>query len=80
MKAQVIALVDRKDGVGESTSRVDLGVGLAQPDTLPVTLSNVMGEILTDQPIAPGEGIQHYPEGETLCCRTSSSPAWRCRW
>ena len=29
----------------------------------PPTLSDVMGKIITDTPIAPGEGILHHPEG-----------------
>ena len=37
-----------------------------QPDQLPVTLSDMMGKVLTDQPIAPGEGILHHPEGIDL--------------
>ena len=37
-----------------------------QPDALPVTLSDMMGKVLNDQPIAPGEGILHHPEGVDL--------------
>lgn len=33
------------------------------PDELSPTLSDVMGKIITDTPIAPGEGILHHPEG-----------------
>nr|WP_300804903.1 ParA family protein [uncultured Acetatifactor sp.] len=43
-----------------------ISLGHHQPDTLPVTLSDMMGKVLTDQPIAPGEGILHHPEGVDL--------------
>ena len=33
------------------------------PDELSPTLSDMMGKIITDTPIAPGEGILHHPEG-----------------
>ncbi len=33
------------------------------PDELPPLFSDVMGKIITDTPIAPGEGILHHPEG-----------------
>ena len=37
-----------------------------QPDKLPVTLSDAMGRILMDEPLRPGEGILHHPEGVDL--------------
>ena len=40
-----------------------ISLGHPQPDKLPVTLSDMMGKILTDQPIRPGEGIIHHSEG-----------------
>lgn len=43
-----------------------ISLGYPQPDTLPVTLSDVMGKVLMDQPIVPGEGILHHPEGVDL--------------
>ena len=43
-----------------------ISLGHPQPDDLPVTLSDMMGKVLTDQPIAPGEGILHHPEGVDL--------------
>ena len=33
-----------------------ISLGHPQPDALPVTLSDMMGKVLNDQPIAPGEG------------------------
>ena len=47
-------------------SSLTISLGHPQPDKLPVTLSDMMGKILTDQPIAPGEGILHHPEGVDL--------------
>lgn len=43
-----------------------ISLGYPQPDTLPVTLSDVMGKILTDQCIPPGDGILHHSEGVDL--------------
>ena len=43
-----------------------ISLGYPQPDKLPVTISDMMGKVLTDQPIAPGEGILHHPEGFDL--------------
>ena len=45
---------------------LSISLGHHQPDTLPVTLSDMMGKVLTDQTIAPGEGILHHPEGIDL--------------
>ena len=41
-------------------------LGWAQPDELSPTLANVMGKIITDQPVTPGEGILEHPEGVHL--------------
>ena len=43
-----------------------ISLGNPRPEELPVTLSDMMGKILTDQPICPGEGIIHHPEGVDL--------------
>ena len=43
-----------------------ISLGHPQPDRLPVTLSDMMGKVLNDQPILPGEGILHHPEGIDL--------------
>ena len=47
-------------------SSLSISLGHSKPDTLPVTLSDVMGKVLNDQPIAPGEGILHHAEGVDL--------------
>ena len=46
----------------------------------------MMGKVLTDQPIAPGEGILHHPEGVDLKLlqeagyeiKPSKNPSFRC--
>ena len=43
-----------------------ISLGNPQPDKLPVTLSNMMEKVLMDEPIRPGEGILHHPEGVDL--------------
>lgn len=43
-----------------------ISLGHPQPDALPVTLSDLMGKMLTDTPIDPGEGILHHAEGIDL--------------
>ena len=40
-----------------------ISLGNPQPDKLPFTLSDAMGRILMDEPLRPGEGILHHPEG-----------------
>ena len=43
-----------------------ISLGNPQSDKLPFTLSDAMGRILMDEPIKPGEGILHHPEGVDL--------------
>ena len=43
-----------------------ISLGNPQPDKLPFTLSDAMGRILMDEPLRPGEGIMHHPEGVDL--------------
>ena len=43
-----------------------ISLGYPRPDELPVTLSDVQGKILMDQPIQHGEGIIHHSEGVDL--------------
>ena len=40
-----------------------ISLGHPQPDALPVTLTELMGKVLNDEPISPGEGILHHEEG-----------------
>lgn len=43
-----------------------ISLGYPRPEELPVTLPDLLGKVLADQPIAPGEGILHHPEGIDL--------------
>ena len=43
-----------------------ISLGTPQPDKLPFTLSDAMGCMLMDEPLRPGEGILHPPEGVDL--------------
>lgn len=56
-----VLLVDA-DAQGNLTQML----GWAQPDELSPTLADMMGKIITDQPITPGEGILEHREGVHL--------------
>ena len=43
-----------------------VALGYPRPDELPFTLSDAMERIMMEQPIAPGEGLLHHPEGVDL--------------
>ena len=43
-----------------------ISLGTPQPDKLPITLTELMGRVLEDAPIHPGEGIIGHPEGVDL--------------
>ena len=45
---------------------LSISLGNPQPDTLPVTLSTIMGKVLNEETIAPGEGFLHHDEGVDL--------------
>lgn len=45
---------------------LSISLGNQQPDKLPITLSTIMGRVLTDTPITQGEGILHHHEGIDL--------------
>ena len=51
---------------GDPQGSLTISLGNPQPDKLPFTLSDAMGRILTDEPLRPGEGILHHPEGVDL--------------
>ena len=51
---------------GDPQSSLTISLGHPQPDKLPFTLSDAMGRILMDEPLRPGEGILHHPEGVDL--------------
>ena len=56
-----VAVID-----ADPQSSMTISLGFPQPDRLPVTLADMMGKVLNDQPITPGEGILHHPEGFDL--------------
>ena len=51
---------------GDPQGSLTISLGNPQPDKLPFTLSDVMGRILMDEPLRPGEGILHHSEGVDL--------------
>ena len=53
-----------------------ISLGNPQPDKLPFTLSDAMGRILMDEPLHPGEGILHHPEGVDLIPADIQLSAW----
>ena len=61
MAGKKVLLIDE-----DAQASLTISLGHPQPDNLPVTLSDVMGKILTDQSIPPGEGILHHAEGVNL--------------
>lgn len=40
-----------------------ISLGYPQPDSLPVTLADLMGNVLSAIPIHPGDGVVHHEEG-----------------
>lgn len=40
-----------------------IALGNHRPDDLLVTITDLMKKIIDEEPIAPGEGILHHPEG-----------------
>lgn len=41
-------------------------MGWPKPDELDTTLATLMGKVLEDKPILPGEGVLHHAEGVDL--------------
>lgn len=61
MEEKKVLLVDT-----DPQASLTICLGHPVPDQLSPTLSDMMGKILLEQPIAPGEGILHHPEGVDL--------------
>ena len=61
MEGKKVLLVD-----ADPQASLTISLGNPQPDKLPFTLSDAMGRILMDEPLRPGEGILHHPEGVDL--------------
>lgn len=63
-----LAMAGKKVLVVDTDPQASLTISLGHPvpDDLYPTLSDMMGKIISDQPIAPGEGILHHAEGIDL--------------
>ena len=63
-----LALEGKKVLLVDTDPQASLTVSLGNPcpDDLSPTLSDLMGKIMMESPIAPGEGILHHPEGVDL--------------
>lgn len=57
-----------------------ISLGYPQPDSLPVTLADLMGNVLSAIPIHPGDGVLHHEEAWTFCQPTLPWPVWRFPW
>ena len=47
----------------DSQGSLTISLGYPQPDSLPVTLADLMGNVLSAIPIHPGDGVLHHEEG-----------------
>ena len=61
MEGKKVLLVDT-----DPQASLTVCLGHAQPDELPVSLATVLGKVLADENIDPGEGIIHHAEGVDL--------------
>ena len=61
MEGKKVLLVDN-----DPQSSLTISMGWPKPDELDTTLSTLMGKVLEDKPIQPGEGILHHAEGVDL--------------
>ena len=61
MEGKKVLVVD-----ADPQSSLTISLGHPVPDNLPITLSDLMGKVMMEQPIEPGEGILHHPEGVDL--------------
>ena len=61
MEGKKVLVVDT-----DPQASLTISLGYPVPDELPTTLSNLMAKVMTEQPIEPGEGILHHPEGIDL--------------
>lgn len=61
MEGKKVLVVD-----ADPQASLTISLGYSVPDKLSPTLSDVMGKIMSEQPIAPDEGILKHPEGVDL--------------
>ena len=60
-----VLLIDA-DAQGSLTA----SLGFTEPDSLEVTLATIMGNLINDEEVEPGEGILHHEEGIDLFVRS----------
>lgn len=61
MEGKKVLVVDT-----DPQASLTISLGYPMPDELPVTLSDLMGKVMTEKAIEPGEGILHHEEGIDL--------------
>ena len=61
MEGKKVLLVDN-----DPQSSLTISMGWPKPDELDTTLATLMGKVLEDKPILPGEGVLHHAEGVDL--------------
>ena len=61
MEGKKVLLVDT-----DPQASLTISLGYPRPDDLPVTLTDIMKKVISDEPIEPGEGILHHEEGIDL--------------
>ena len=61
MEGKKVLFVD-----ADPQASLTISMGWPRPDELDTTLSTLMGKVLTDKSIQPGEGILHHAEGVNL--------------
>ena len=61
MEGKKVLFVD-----ADPQASLTISMGWPRPDELDTTLSTLMGKVLEDRPIQPGEGILHHAEGVDL--------------
>lgn len=50
----------------DSQGSLTASLGYQQPDQMKNTLATILGRIISDEPVSPGEGIIHHAEGVDL--------------
>lgn len=61
MEGKKVLVVDT-----DPQASLTISLGYPMPDELPVTLSDLMGKVMMEKAIEPGEGILHHEEGVDL--------------
>ena len=56
----------------DSQHSLTVSLGVKEPDKLPVTLTTVMNNIITETDFDPTDGLIHHPEGVTFSRQTAA--------